>query len=71
VEGNLFRIPREYIAQASPVFLDMLNLPQPATENEPGNPGEGTTDATPLVLPDTVKSTAFRSLIRLLYPNIS
>ncbi|KAF9445058.1 hypothetical protein P691DRAFT_735574 [Macrolepiota fuliginosa MF-IS2] len=66
VENTLFRVPREYLAQESPVFLDMLALPQPVTDDE-GVGSEGAVDAKPLVLPDTIAAPAFRALLQILY----
>ncbi|KAF5354750.1 hypothetical protein D9756_005649 [Leucocoprinus leucothites] len=66
-EDTLFRIPREYLSQESPVFLDMLQLPQP-TSSEGGNGGEGSGDATPIVLPDTITANSFRALLKVLCP---
>ncbi|KAJ3573832.1 hypothetical protein NP233_g2178 [Leucocoprinus birnbaumii] len=70
VENTLFRIPREYLSQESPVFLDMLQLPQ-STTSEDGSGGEGSGDATPIVLPDTITANSFRSLLKILYPRES
>ncbi|KAF9443656.1 hypothetical protein P691DRAFT_797152 [Macrolepiota fuliginosa MF-IS2] len=67
VENILFRVPREYLVQESPVFLDILALPQPVTGEE-GVSTEGTVDAKPLVLPDTITASAFRALLWVLYP---
>ncbi|KAF9447811.1 hypothetical protein P691DRAFT_730852 [Macrolepiota fuliginosa MF-IS2] len=66
VEGVLFRVPREYLIQESPVLLEMLALLQPATDNE-GVGGEGVADAKPLTLPDTITALSFRALLQVLY----
>lgn len=48
------------------MFLDLLQLPQPT--NEGGVAEEGSTDATPVILPEPVTAFAFRTFLSILYP---
>jgi len=65
VEDTLFRIPREYIAQESSVFADMLAIGGNV------NLDEGSGDISPIVLPGTVKTESFRALLKVLHPRDS
>ncbi|TFY76159.1 hypothetical protein EWM64_g7854 [Hericium alpestre] len=67
VEDRLFRIHRFFLQKESPVFRDMLSLPQP-----PGDDStvirelEGRSDSRPIHIPD-VTILEFRTLLEMLY----
>ncbi|KAF7303493.1 BTB domain-containing protein [Mycena indigotica] len=63
VEQTLFRVHRYLLIQASPIFANLFELPQ-------GNLViEGTSDANPIVLPDSAAD--FASLLKYLYRSAS
>ena len=62
VEDTLFRIPREYSAQESSVFADML-----AIGGNVNPSGEGSGDNSPIILPETVNTKSFRALLKVLH----
>ncbi|TDL26065.1 hypothetical protein BD410DRAFT_784090 [Rickenella mellea] len=63
VEGVLFRVPRQYFEQESPVFRTMYSLPQGGDSNKL----DGDCDHKPLRL-DGVQSADFVQFLRVLYP---
>ncbi len=66
MENTIFRVPREYLAQESPLFLDMFQLPQPDVDSV-----EGSKDGTPVILPEPITASSFRALLKLLYSSDS
>ncbi|KAH8832956.1 hypothetical protein DL96DRAFT_1584068 [Flagelloscypha sp. PMI_526] len=57
VEQTLFRVKAKHLSEASPVFADMLSLPQPDT-----SPAEGETDQHPIKL-EGERADTFRSAL--------
>jgi hypothetical protein len=61
VEGQLFKVPRNYFAAKSPVFSDVFSLPPV------GEQADGFNDDQPFELRG-IKKTDFQCLLKVLYP---